>query len=188
MQRRQLIGIAAGTFGLMALLWYVGVTTKQKELSRTKTDTAQMQDKLKEAENVMRKDEDVFEQLQTRQQLLDRREMILTPDRDAYAWIISTMTPFVQTHKGINIFHYSQPEVMDSGLIPRFPYKWAIFRLDGTGYFHDWGKFFADLETGFPSFRVQNLSMSANASVGNEAEKLGVTFELVVPVKPSDTK
>jgi len=32
------------------------------------------------------------------------------------------------------------------------------------------------------------LLMNANGSIGNEPEKLSVNFELVVPVKASDTK
>jgi hypothetical protein len=187
-QRDQIVGIAVGTVGLMGLLWYLGVTAKQEELSHTEQNTAQMQDKLNKANNVMRKGGEIADKLEAREQLLDKREAILAPDRDAYAWIISTISPFLQTRKGVTINRYSQPEVSDAGLIPSFPYKWATFHLEGTGYFHDLGGFFADLENEFPAFRVQNLEMNANGGSGVEAEKLNVTFDLVVPVKATDTK
>jgi hypothetical protein len=187
-QRDQLIGIAAGTVGLMGILWYVGVTAKQDELSKTEKSTAQMRDTLKKAEGTMRNSEEIAEKLETRTQLLEKRESLLAPDRDAYAWIISTINPFIQSRKGVNIYHYSQPEVTEMGIIPEFPYKWAAFHLEGTGYFHDFGKFFADLENTFPCFRVQNLEMGALTTLGAEPEKLNVTFDLVVPVKPSETK
>jgi hypothetical protein len=35
---------------------------------------------------------------------------------------------------------------------------------------------------------VQNLSLTANSTAGGEQEKLNVAFELVVPIKASDTK
>ncbi len=183
-----MIGIAAGTVGLMGILWYVGVTAKQDELSKTEKSTAQMRDTLKKAEGTMRNSEEIAEKLETRTQLLEKRESLLAPDRDAYAWIISTINPFIQSRKGVNIYHYSQPEVTEMGIIPEFPYKWAAFHLEGTGYFHDFGKFFADLENTFPCFRVQNLEMGALTTLGAEPEKLNVTFDLVVPVKPSETK
>lgn len=183
-----MIGIAAGAVVLMAGLWYVGVTAKQDELSKTEKNTAQMRDTLRRAESTMRQGQEVAEKLEARTQLLDKREAFLAPDRDAYAWIISTINPFIQGRKGINIYHYSQPEVDDLGIIPNFPYKWATFHLEGTGYYHDIGKFFGDLENSFPSFRIQNVEMGSAAAVGVEAEKLSVGFDLVVPVKPGETK
>jgi hypothetical protein len=188
-QKEQLIGITVGAVVLVAALWFFGVTAKQQELSKTEDNTAQTQDKLKRAESTMRRGEEIANKLQARRELLDKREAMLAPDRDAYAWIISTINPMIQSRKGVSYpFHYSQPEVSDVGIIPGFPYKWATFHVDGTGFYHDLGKFFADLENNYPYFRVQNLEMNANVSTGVEAEKLNVAFELVVPVKASDTK
>jgi hypothetical protein len=187
-QRDQLIGVAAGTVVLMGVLWYVGVTAKQAELSKSEKNTAQMRDTLKRAEGTMKQGEEVANKLEARTALLDKRESLLAPDRDAYAWIISTINPLIQSRKGVNIYHYSQPDVNDLGIIPEFPYKWATFHLEGTGYYHDFGKFFADLENNFPSFRVQNLEMNVSTAIGAEPEKPGVVFDLVVPVKSSETK
>jgi Tfp pilus assembly protein PilO len=187
-QRDQLMGIGAGALVLVALLWFFGVAAKQDELSKTQKSTAQMRDTVKRAENTMRQAEDIAGQLQARTQLLEKREGMLASNVDPYSWIINTINPFIQSRKGVNIFHYSQPEINDTGIISDFPYKWATFHLEGTGYYHDLGKFFADLENTFPYFRVQNLSLSANSSAGAEPEKLSVVFELVVPIKASDTK
>jgi Tfp pilus assembly protein PilO len=187
-QKEQLIGIGAGTVALMGILWYFGVTAKQEELSKTEKNTAQIRDTLRKEEGTMRLGEEIAEKLEARTQLLEKRESLLAPDRDAYAWIISTINPFIQTRKGVNIYHYSQPEVTELGIIPDFPYKWATFHLEGTGYYHEFGKFFADLENSYPCFRVQNLDINASTANGIEAEKLNVVFDLVVPVKPSDTK
>jgi Tfp pilus assembly protein PilO len=186
-QRDQLIGIVVGAIGLMAALWYLGVTAKQEELSKTENNTAQMKDKLRKAEATMKQGEDVASQLQARQQLLDKREEMLAPDRDAYAWIIGVINPIIQARKGVNIYHYSQPDVSETGLFTDFPYKWATFHLEGTGYYHDFGKFFADLENNFPYFRIQDVEMSPSAS-STDPEKIRVLFQLVVPVKPTDTK
>jgi Tfp pilus assembly protein PilO len=187
-QRDQMIGIAVAAVVLAALLWFFGVTAKQEELSRTEKNTAQMQDTLRRAETTMRQGEDIAGQLQARTRLLEKREGMLASNIDPYSWIINTINKVLTTHTGVNIFQYSQPEISDTGIFPDFPYKWATFRLGGTGYYHDFGKFFADLENDFPYFRVQNLTLSANAAASGEPEKLKVGFELVVPIKASDTK
>jgi Tfp pilus assembly protein PilO len=187
-QKSQLLGVLLGTLALMAGLWYFAVTAKQEELSKTQKSTAQMLDTLKFAESKMRQSEEIADKMQARRDVLDKREALLAPDRDAYAWIISTLNPFVQSHKGVSILHYSQPDVTETGLIPNFPYKWATFRLEGNGFYHDLGKFFSDLENNFSSFRVQNLELSGTSASGIDAEKLNVSFELVVPVKATDTK
>jgi len=120
--------------------------------------------------------------------LLAKKEATLAPERDAYAWIIGEITPFIQSHKGVNIYSYSQPEVSESGIIGDFPYKWATFHLKGIGYYYEYGRFLADLENAFPYFRVQNLAIGAYSSPGVDAEKLAYTFDLVVPMTSSDTK
>lgn len=187
-QKDQLIAVAIGAVALVGLLWYFGVMAKQQELSKTEKNTAQMRDTLNKAESKIRQGEDIAGQLQARVQLLGKREGMLASNIDPYSWIISTINPFIMARKGVNIYHYSQPDISDAGIIADFPYKWATFHLEGTGYYHDFGKFFADLENNFPYFTVQNLTMTANSSTGGEPEKLNVAFELVVPIKASDTK
>jgi hypothetical protein len=187
-QRDQLLGIVIGTVGLMAALWYLGVNAKQEQLSKTERKTAEMRDTLKKADDKIRRAQEVADQLQAHQAVLDRREAMLAPDRDAYAWIINTINPFILPRKGVNISHYSQPEVSETGIIPGFPYKWATFHLEGTGFYYEFGRFFADLENDFPFYRVQNLAISVNAGAGTDTDRLNFTFDLVVPVKPSETK
>jgi len=189
-QRDQLLGIAAGTVALMAALWYFGVTAKESELAVTRRKSVEMLQKLHDAESLMRREDEISATLRSRSELLAQREAGLAPDRDAYAWLINTMNNFIQSRKGVNIDSYSQPEISDVGMIPRFPYRWAIFHLKGTGYYHDLGKFFADFEKAFPYFRIQNPILSANSGPAMEAEKLSVTFDLVAPVNSSgsDTK
>jgi Tfp pilus assembly protein PilO len=187
-QKEQLIAIAIGVVVVVGLLWYFGIVAKQQELSKTQKNTAQMRDTLAKAQSRIREGEDIANQLQARQALLEKREAMLASNVDPYSWIINTINPFIQSRKGVNFYHYSQPDIADAGIVQDFPYKWATFHLEGTGYYHDFGKFFADLENSFPYFRVQNLSLAANTAAGAEAEKLNVNFELVVPIKASDTR
>jgi len=188
-QQQERIGIIiVGTVVLIIVLWYFGVMVKQDQLRRTRDNTRTVIKTLKDAEAEMSQGSDIATKLAARNQLLEKREAILAPDRDAYAWIIGVINPFIQSRKGVNVYSYSQPDVVEEGLLPRFPYKWATFHLKGTGYYYEFGKFFADLENTFPYFRVQNVEISANAGPGVEAEKLAYSFDIVVPMVTSDTK
>lgn len=187
-QREQLIAIAIGAVMVLGALWYFGVTAKQKELIATRHKTEEMDKKLHDADALMRREGEISGTLQTRTDLLAKLEGELAPDRDAYAWLINTMNTFMQMHRGVNIETYSQPEVSEDGLIPKFPYKWATFHLRGTGYYHEWGKFFSDFENTFPYFRIQSPMLSANTGPGMQPEKLSVNFDIVAPVLSSDSK
>jgi hypothetical protein len=184
-QRDQLLAIAMGTVGLVIALYYFGVTAMDQELAATQKKSADMRQKLHDAEALMRREGEISEMLRNRSEILNKRESELAPDRDAYAWLINTMNNFLQSRKGVEISPSSQPEIEDTGLIPRFPYRWATFHLKGTGYYQDFGKFFADFENTFQYFRIQNLHMLVNSGPGTEAEQLSVTFDLVAPIAGS---
>jgi hypothetical protein len=187
-QQERLGAIAGATVIIIAGLWWFGVVAKQAQLERTRENTRTVLKTLKDAEAEMGRGVEIAAQLQARSGLLAKREATLAPDRDAYAWIIGEVNPFIQSRKGVNIYSYSQPEVNDLGIIGGFPYKWATFHLRGTGYYYEFGVFFADLENEFPYFRVQNLAIAANSSAGVDADKLAYTFDLVVPMTSSDVK
>ncbi len=187
-QRDQLIAIGIGTVMVMAALWYFGVTAKQDELAATRRKLADMTKKLHDAETLMRREDEISGTLHARTTILAQREGGLAPDRDAYSWLINTVNNFLQAHKDsdhVNIDSYSQPEISENGLIPKFPYRWATFHVKGSGYYEEIGKFFADFENAFPYFQILNPVLSANAGPGLEPEKLSVSFDLVAPVNGS---
>jgi hypothetical protein len=67
----------------------------------------------------------------------------------------------------------------DVDLIPNFPYKQVKFSLTGTAYYHDLGKFIADLENNFPHIRVVNLAIGSNG----DSELLSFRVDIVALVK-----
>src|SRR5206468_1750297 len=67
---------------------------------------------------------------------------------DMYAWVIQTVGRFGAERK-VDIPQFSREITTDVGLLPKFPYKAAVFNVRGTAYFHDLGKFLADFENAF---------------------------------------
>jgi Tfp pilus assembly protein PilO len=98
---------------------------------------------------------------------------------DIYAWTVDTMRHFKATYK-VEVTEIGQPSMSEVDIIPNFPYKQLRFNIKGTGYYHDIGKFIADLENKFPHMRVLNVEMTP---VGAETEKLAFSMDVVALVK-----
>jgi len=187
-QRGQIWGILFGTPILMVFLWYCGVIVEQDHLEAIQRMTLRARENLKRTEAVSRQVKDLAGKLEARSRVLARREAILAPNWDTYAWIVSTIKSFSSSHKGVSIDGYSQPEVSSEGLLPSFPYRWATFHVRGTGFYHEFGSFFADLENTFPYFRIENVVIAPITKPGAEAETLNFNFDLVTPMLAGDVK
>ena len=193
-QKEHLLGVAIGPVAVCAALYFLpfGVQDSYGDLAATVKNTQKMNDDLAKERAAVKMAPDIGLSYTNKLALLQDRESHLAPDpreSDAYAWIINTINPFIATRRGISISSFSQPDVTDVGMIPKFPYRWATFHLKGAGYYHDFGRFFADFENDFPYFRIQNVDINPNPGPGYDAEKLGFTFDIVAPVvSSSDTK
>jgi hypothetical protein len=98
---------------------------------------------------------------------------------DIYAWTIDTMRHFKAVYK-VEVPEIGQPSLSDMDMFPNFPYKQLRFTLRGTGYYHDIGRFIADLENKFPHMRVQNIDINP---LGGDSEKLSFSVDVVALVK-----
>ena len=155
------------------------------QLAKIEQDTKNIEQKLSDATAKTHRGAEIGQTYTNRLAVLQDREAGLSPDRDAYLWIINVVNPFIQTRRGINIYSFSQPDFTETGMFPKFPYTWATFHLKGVGFYQDIGKFFADFENTFPYYRIQNVDLTANPGPGYEPEKLSFTFDIVTPVVSS---
>ena len=105
---------------------------------------------------------------------------------DLFSWVYATVRRSTIGHK-ISDPNFSQPSaVVDSNLLPKFPYKQVTLKIASTGYYHDIGKFVGDFENQFPHIRVCNLTLDpVSGLVGGEKEKLDFTMEIVTLVRPN---
>jgi Tfp pilus assembly protein PilO len=186
-QRDKLLGIAVGTVAVIAGLWFTVVTAQQAKLKGINKKTAQMKDTVSSATKLVRGSLDVGLDLTNRLNLLQKREAGLAPDHDPYSWMLDKIGKFIQPRQGVNMSEMSREEVSEKGVIPHFPYRWATFHIKGVGYYHDFGRFFADFENAFPYFTIQNIEI-APTSQAEGKEKLAYSFDVVGPLVPVETK
>jgi len=107
---------------------------------------------------------------------------------DMYAWVIQTVGRFGAERK-VEIPQFSREVMTDVGILPKFPYKAAVFNVRGVAYFHDLGKFLADFENSFPFARIQNIELepagNSAATATSDNEKLGFRMEIVTLINPN---
>lgn len=187
-KRDQLILVAVATLAVMGALYFFVADAQRSDLKRDQLKTETVRGKLLQADKLSRIEPDIQARLQKVSADLSAREVALAPDRDTYAWLLQNLAQFLSTHRGAGVTPagISQPEIGESKLIPKFAYKTATFHVKASGYFHDVGRFIADMETEFPYVCIQNIEMTrASTTQSSEMEKLAVSFDLVMLMKPS---
>lgn len=101
---------------------------------------------------------------------------------DIYAWTLDTIRHFKAGYK-VELPEIGQPTEGPMELFPSFPYQQLRFSINGTGYYHDIGKFIADFENRYPHMRVVNLDMASSST--SDSEKLSFRADIVALVKSS---
>ena len=104
---------------------------------------------------------------------------------DLYSWGLDVLRRFRAAYK-VDVPVVAQPVVGECTLLPKFPYKQAVFTIGGTAYYHDLGRFLADFENQFPHVRIVGLNLSPVSSlVGVEKEKLEFKLDVVALLRPN---
>jgi Tfp pilus assembly protein PilO len=105
-----------------------------------------------------------------------------TASGDLYSWAINTLKQFKLPYN-VDIPQFSPlGPTTDVSLLPSFPYKQTTFSVQGTAYFHDFGRFLADFENHFPHLRVVNLSLDLDAT-SQEPEKLYFKMDIAALIR-----
>ena len=197
-KKNHLILVAIVTGAVAVGLWYAEVQSQQNDLVQIGMQIEQMHTKLSRADALIRQAPQFEEGLAKRSAELATKEANMAPERDAYAWMLSTINAFMAGRPGITMNVSSPDPVSDMKSVPKFYYKAAVYHVKGVGFYHDIGRFCADFENGFPHFSIQNLEIvpagllapnvggGRTGSLDAEAEKLEFHFDIVTPVKPSD--
>ncbi len=197
-KRNQIILVALGTAIILAGLWQGLVRAQQNKLKAIALATADQEHKVSNAQRLVTSTAQIQKDLGKVAEKLKTIENEMASG-DMYSWIIQTLNNFLTTHNfrtnnAVEIPQFSREVTGEVGLFPKFPYRAATFNVRGTAYFHDFGKFVADLENTYPFLRVQNLELepavgnptASNVAAGSsDSEKLAFKMEIVALVNPS---
>lgn len=186
-KRDRLILIGLGTLIVLIAVWYGLVSTQKKSLAAIQKRALEQRDKVGSAQRLINSTGDLEKSLEVTTKKLRSIEQGMASG-DMYSWIILTVNRF-RADRNVDIPQFSREVTIDVGVLPKFPYKAALFSVRGTAYFHDLGKFIADFENAFPYLRLQNLELepaaSSSATSTGDAEKLAFKMEIVTLVNPN---
>ena len=179
-KRNQLFMVLAGVLILVVGVIYSVIRPQYAKLAGIQKETDNVQAQLKTFERAIKESDATSAELAGVSTNLSKAEQDMATG-DIYAWTIDTMRHFKANYK-VEVPEFGQPAVSDVDIIPQFPYKKLKFTVRGTGYYHDIGRFIADLENKFPHMRVVNLEIEP---VSNDSEKLSFRMEIIALVKSS---
>ena len=184
--KRSLILLMVASVIASGLVWFFlveGPRATLKKQVQARSDTQTALDKSRKQVNDAAHSKATLEAGQRR---LDDIESKM-PAGDPYRWLVKAFGEFPAASL-VSIANIEAPHVSESMIYPKVPYKAAAFSVSGTGFYHDFGTFLAELENEFPHMRVRRLELTpaypGEADIA-EGEKLNFTLELIVLFKPA---
>lgn len=183
-KKQQMVLVLMGAGIVIAGLWTLVIQAQNASLAGVNKKTLEMKEKVEKGEMLLKKTAEVEADLEADTKALETIESGMASG-DIYLWLINTVNRFNALNK-ITIVDFPRETLGEVGLLPKFPYKAAVFPIKGIGYYHDLGKFLADFENSFPYVRIQNLELTpAGKTAADDAEKLNFKFEIVALLKPT---
>ena len=175
------------TFGIASgLVWFFLVQGPRATLTKQRQALSDTQTALDKSRRQMTDAVRSKEALEEGQRRLDDIESKM-PAGDPYRWLVKAFGEFpAATH--VSIANIEAPHVSESTIYPKVPYKAATFSVSGTGFYHEFGTFLAELENAFPHMRVRRLELTPaypGETDTDEGEKLNFQVELTVLFKPA---
>jgi hypothetical protein len=177
-KRNQFFMTLGGAIILICAVAFGLIRPQYQKIADIRKSTADTQDHLKSIQRLIQQEEATANELATNLDILSKAEGDMATG-DIYAWTVDTMRHFKAAYH-VDVPEIGQPSSGDVDIMLHFPYKQLRFNLRGTGYYHDIGRFIADLENKFPHMRVVNLDMTP---VGGDSERLTFSIDVIALVK-----
>ncbi len=168
------------------LVWFFLVQGPSATLTKQRQARSDAQTALDKSRKQMNDSARNQAALEAGQRRLDDIESKM-PAGDPYRWLVKAFGEFPAASH-VSIANIDAPHVSESTIYPRVPYKAATFIVSGTGFYHQFGTFLAELENEFPHMRVRRLELTPaypGEADAAEGEKLTFHVELTVLFKPA---
>ena len=194
-KRDKLILVAIGTLAVIAGLYWGVVRIQRQTLVDLAVKHTDEEIRVSNAQRLANRTVEFKANLEVVNVKLKGIESTM-PSGDMYSWIILTINSFKENggYK-VEIPQFSREVAAEVGILPKFPYRAAVFHVRGTAFYHDFGRFVADFENTFPYMRIQNIDLEPTGGTqagrdgvsasAEDAEKLAFKFEIVTLVNPN---
>ena len=182
-KRNQLIMVVLATAVLIALVFLFLINPEHQQIAQQSLDIKNKHKDLEDMKETIKKAADIEAAYVAISNQLAQAEMDVASG-DIYAWTYDTIRRFKSGYH-LDIPGVGQPSLSDVDLMPGMAYRQVKLSLNGTGYYHDLGKFCADFENTFPHMRLVNLGLEPSPTA-SAPERLAFHFDVVALVKPNN--
>lgn len=182
--------VLVGTVLALSVTFFVIISPTNAGIAKLKGDLEAAEKKYSDAAKLVRSAEAEEGKLAAREIQLGAIESTMVSG-DINLWIRLTYEKFrTQAPYKVEIPNFPPPVLGNMEMIPDFPYKAATYRVSGTAFYHDLGKFLSDFENFFPFMRVLNLEITPEDELGTlntgvDRERLRFSFELNTLIRPT---
>jgi hypothetical protein len=182
-KQQHLAVVAILTAVICGGLWYSLVGYQNRTLAEIGSKTAEARKQDGDMRKLISQRDDLEADLQASTARLAGLESTFA-EGDLYSWFILRLREFELP------YHVDTPQINreivgEVSLLPNFPYRQATYQVKGTAFYSDLGRFIADFENRFPSFRFMNLEISADSGASAEAEKLSFKVDISTLIRPA---
>ena len=182
-KQQSLLKLSAITLVVLGALWFFLVSPAQTRLNQKNKASDDLTQKISSKRQLIQRAAQIQVEAQEKSKKLSAiEEQMVTGD--PYVWGIKALRDFeIPGH--IEFTKVDPPQIIESDVPPRLPYKTASFAVTGTATYHDLGTFLANFENSYPHILIHRLEMEpASLGTKNNDEKLSFLFEMQVRVKP----
>ena len=189
-KRDKLILVCFAAVAVAGVLYTFVLGSQKDKLSTIQSQITGVQAKLAKAEAALKAADTIEAQLAENKKLIDVKQEHMAPQGQYYYWFFRFVDQFRKDEKLDSgfILDITMPEFIEAGMLPKFPYKAAVFGLRVNGQFHDIGRFIANLENTYPYIRVQNIHLSPVPRTSGAAAPVTVGNLTSLLQPPPETK
>jgi len=181
-KQQYLLLIALGTVVVVVALYFAVMANQFEKIAALDKQIAEAAANVDKARKSINKANEIQEELdRLKATLADIETNNIPTQGNEYSWFVDTLRKFLIPYQNqIDVPYRSRGAIGEVGMFPVFPYKAATFSIRGTGTYHQFGRFLAELENKFQFFRVQKIILSPALSESPEQlQKLEFETDIV---------
>ncbi|MGC8744577.1 MAG: hypothetical protein ACP5T0_11925 [Verrucomicrobiia bacterium] len=181
-KQQYLLLIALGTIVVVVALYFAVMANQFEKIAALDKQIAEAAANVDKARKSINKANEIQEELdRLKATLADIETNNIPTQGNEYSWFVDTLRKFLIPYQNqIDVPYRSRGTIGEVGMFPVFPYKAATFSIRGTGTYHQFGRFLAELENKFQFFRVQKIILSPALSESPEQlQKLEFETDIV---------
>lgn len=197
-KRDKLILTILAIIGVLGVLYTFVIGAQNDALNSYMNGSNKGRDQLDKAQRLIRNAPIIEQNLATNRFKLQEMQVDMSPPGAEYYTFVKVLKEF-ETKMDMTLVAAvaTKADMVDPGLLPKFPYPATAISFTPSAHFHDIGRFIAEFENNYPYMRVAAIRLHPDTAVrgarrmpvAGEAEqsneKLGGEIRLVNFIKPN---